>query len=124
MPTPQEHLSEAAKLIRSFNDVSRTITTGWQHPDDAHAALGSLTAIAQMLPRAIEQSVRPITHAHSNGQLLTSEGSPSESVRALRAFLDEAIQHAADLTKIVAALHIETNDLKSPPAQAGADSGR
>ncbi|WP_328933237.1 MULTISPECIES: hypothetical protein [unclassified Streptomyces] len=109
---PPARLSQAADLIREFNHTSRATGDGWQYPSHSYDALGALSGLAGMLPQALEQIVRPVTHTHGKGRvLIDGGGDANEAVTYMRIALDRAVRAASDLSEAVARMHNETSPM-------------
>ncbi|MEV4915458.1 hypothetical protein AB0K47_01265 [Streptomyces tirandamycinicus] len=105
-------LSQAADDVRSFNHVSRATAPGWDYPSHAYDALGALSRLTGMLPQALEQIVRPVTHTHGNGRVLIDGGGDADvAVEYLRAALSKAVHAAAQLSEAVQRMHSETSPM-------------
>lgn len=112
VPNPGRNLANAAAQVRAFNHASIHTGTDWQYPSHAYDAIGQLAHMLRMLPQALEQTVRPVTHTHEHGRLyVDGGGDPAPALGKLRTALDDATELAASLSEAVDAMHSATSPM-------------
>lgn len=110
--SPADHLDAAAEGVRAFNHASRSTGGNWEYPGHAYDAIGDLSRLAGMLEQAIEQSTRPVTHAHQYGRVrIDGGGDADQRVAELMAARSDAMAAVAALTGAVQRMHSATSPM-------------
>jgi hypothetical protein len=112
MAEPSRSLSKAAEQVRQFNHSSRSAAKNWEFPSHSYYALGSLAHLVRLLPQALEQAVRPVTHTYEHGRVrIDNGGDADQAVRDLTQALTDALGNAEALATAVARMHAATSPM-------------
>jgi hypothetical protein len=107
--TAAELASAAAEAIRGLNHASMSAPRAeLEYPADAYEVMGALSAMAQRLPQAIEQTQRFMDRLHDAGRLRHDSGAPAllaGDLIALRVATDDAVTMAGMLARALADVH-------------------
>ncbi len=106
---PDHLVWDAAEKVRAFNHTTLSSGTDWEYPSHSYDALGALDRLAGILPQALEQALRPVTHTHAQGRIAIDGGGDADAeVRKLQTALSSALRYAVGLSETIGAMHAIT----------------